>query len=245
VQRVAHGAPGQVQQCRWHHRNDFDTAAAASTIIVATAVPAAAAVIVATDTAAPAALASDSSEQQFQTRLDAIGVRRTTVPVGGTAAQVRDGRAHRPLVRAVPQQHGHGVHVSRGRGHHHGRRPVRPHPDVLHSAAVELKSSARRPIHIEPQRRPVVRNGRPEVRPPAADHTRHFAAHHGTLKKLFQRFLAPATTHLSNDDNYYYSNTVLRCNGCVKYKSQIKIKWTGDKQARGVEEKCKYSFSSK
>jgi len=193
VQRVAHGAPGQVQQCR-RHPNDFDAAATASAMIVATAV------LVATVTAAPAALTGDGPEQQFQTRLDAIGERRTAVPVVGTAAQVRDGRAHRPLVRAVPQQHGHGVHVSRGRGHHDGRRPVRPHPDVLHSAAVEPESRARRPVHVECQRRPVVGDGRPEVRPPAADHARHFAAHHGALEKLFQRFLTPATAHLNNDN---------------------------------------------
>jgi len=210
VQRVAHGAPGQVQQCR-RYRNDFDAAVAASSVIVATTVLAAAAVLVATDTAAPPALAGDGPEQQFQTRLDAIGKRRTAVPVGGTAAQVPDGRAHRPLVRAVPQQHGHGGHVSRGRGHHDGRRPVRPHPDVLHSAAVKPESRASRPVHVESQRRPVVGDGGPKVRPPAADHARHFAAHHGALEKLFQGFLAPATAHLNNDNYYYNNNTVFRC----------------------------------
>lgn len=100
VQSFAHGAPGQVHQ-QWRGTSDAIAAAHGSdaatvvTVTVATVTPAVATVV------AVAVLADDCPEQDVHAGLGASCQR--PVAVVGRVAQVRDGRAHRSLGRAVPQ----------------------------------------------------------------------------------------------------------------------------------------------
>lgn len=171
---------------QWRRRADDDVVRA----VPFSAAAAAAAFLVAA--VATAVFADDGSEQQVQARL--VGGERASLGVGRRrVSQVRDGRAHRLVGRAVPQQQRDGVHVPGRRGHHHGRGPVRPHADVLQPASVEQQPRARRPVQEKPQGRLVLRRRGPVVRLPAADHARHFPAGHRPFEKFLQRFLAPAT----------------------------------------------------
>lgn len=170
VERAAQRAPGQV-----HQRRRRPGAAPVAVVHVATIF----------------ALVAHGPEKHIHA---ARGAGRGLRPVGGrVVAQVRDGRAHRRLGHAVPQQQRDRSRVAGRRGHHHRGGSIWTHPHVLHAPAVEHESRARRPVQKEPQRLPILRSRRAVVRSPTGDQPRHLAAHHRAFEQFLQRFLAPET----------------------------------------------------